>query len=128
MRPVHYRLADESDVPAMARIPAAEWETEEYWRDRISRYMNSELHPQQALMPRVSYVALEGETLEGFIAMVNWSGSTLFRSTEGARWVRNCFAFWPHGLLSKKRRGSVLMLTRPTQLLDASISDTALTI
>jgi ribosomal protein S18 acetylase RimI-like enzyme len=27
-----------------------------------------ELHPQWALMPRVSYVALEGETLVGFIA------------------------------------------------------------
>jgi hypothetical protein len=68
MRTVHYRPAEESDVPAMARIRAAEWETEDYWRDRISRYMNRELHPQQALMPRVSYVAAEGETLVGFIA------------------------------------------------------------
>jgi hypothetical protein len=39
-----------------------------------------------------------------------------------------CFAFWPHGLLSKKRRGSAWMLPRPTQLLDAAKSDTALTI
>jgi ribosomal protein S18 acetylase RimI-like enzyme len=68
MRPVHYRLADESDVPTMARIRAAEWETEEYWKARISRYMKLELHPQHALIPRVSYVALEGETLVGFIA------------------------------------------------------------
>jgi GNAT superfamily N-acetyltransferase len=65
---VHYRLANESDVPAMARIRAAEWETEEYWRVRISRYLNRELHPQQALMPRVSFVALEGDSLVGFIA------------------------------------------------------------
>jgi GNAT superfamily N-acetyltransferase len=68
MRTTRYRLTDESDVPAMACIRAAEWETEAYWRDRISRYLNRELHPQQALMPRVSYVALEGETLVGFIA------------------------------------------------------------
>ena len=68
MHPVHYRLANESDVPAMARIRAAEWETEEYWKVRISRYMNRELHPQQALMPRVSYVALQDETLVGFVA------------------------------------------------------------
>ena len=68
MRTVHYRLANKSDVPAMARIRAAEWETEEYWRDRIFRYMNRELHPQWALMPRVIHVALEGETLVGFIA------------------------------------------------------------
>ena len=68
MRPVHYRLAEKSDIPAIARIRAAEWETEEYWRVRISRYLNCELHPQQALMPRVSYVALEAESLVGFIA------------------------------------------------------------
>jgi ribosomal protein S18 acetylase RimI-like enzyme len=68
MRTVHYRLANKSDVPAMARIRAAEWETEEYWRDRIFRYVNRELHPQWALMPRVIHVALEGETLVGFIA------------------------------------------------------------
>ena len=52
----------------MARIRAGEWETEEYWRVRISRYMNCELHPQKALMPRVSYVALEGNSVVGFIA------------------------------------------------------------
>ena len=65
---VHYRDADKSDVPAMARIRAEEWETEEYWRVRISRYLDRELHPQQALMPRVIYVALEGDSVVGFIA------------------------------------------------------------
>jgi len=65
---MHYRLADQSDIPAMARIRATEWETEEYWRVRISRYMNCELHPQHALMPRVNYVALEGDALVGCIA------------------------------------------------------------
>jgi GNAT superfamily N-acetyltransferase len=68
MNTMHYRLADQSDIPAMARIRAAEWETEEYWRVRISRYMNCELHPQHALMPRVNYVASEGDALVGFIA------------------------------------------------------------
>ena len=65
---MHYRLADQSDIPAMARIRAAEWGTEEYWRVRVSRYMNCELHPQHALMPRVNYVASEGDALVGFIA------------------------------------------------------------
>jgi len=68
MRAVHYRLAEKADIPAMGRIRAAEWETEEYWRVRISRYLNCELHPEQVLMPRVSYVALEAESLVGFIA------------------------------------------------------------
>jgi len=52
----------------MARIRAGEWGTEEYWRVRISGYLNRELHPRQALMPRVIYVALEGDCLVGFIA------------------------------------------------------------
>jgi len=52
----------------MARIRAGEWGTEEYWRVRISRYLDRELHPQQALLPRVIYVALEGDSLVGFIA------------------------------------------------------------
>jgi GNAT superfamily N-acetyltransferase len=68
METVRYRLAETSDIPAMARIRAAEWETEEYWRARISQYLAAELHPQQALRPRVSYVAMEGDSLVGFIA------------------------------------------------------------
>jgi ribosomal protein S18 acetylase RimI-like enzyme len=68
MPAVFYREAEQSDIPAMARIRAAEWETEEYWRFRISRYLARELHPRQALMPRASYVALEGDALVGFIA------------------------------------------------------------
>src|SRR5262249_14757164 len=65
---MHYREAEKADVPAMARIRAAEWETEEYWQRRISGYLNCELHPQQALRPRVIYVALDGDSLVGFIA------------------------------------------------------------
>ena len=68
MLTVHYRLADKSDVAAMARIRAREWETEEYWRVCISRYLDRELHPKQALMPCVSYVSLEGDSLVGFVA------------------------------------------------------------
>src|SRR5467141_1079358 len=65
---VHYRHAGKSNVPAIARIRAGEWGTEEYWRVRISRYRHRELHPQQAVLPRVIYVALERDSLVGFIA------------------------------------------------------------
>ncbi len=68
MKLVQYRLAEKSDIPAMARIRAAEWETEEYWTGSISRYLSCEQHPRQALMPRTSYVAVEGDSLVGFIA------------------------------------------------------------
>jgi GNAT superfamily N-acetyltransferase len=68
MRTVPYRQVDKSDIPAIARIRAAEWEQEEYWRVRISRYLDCELHPQQALIPRVMYVASERDSIVGFIA------------------------------------------------------------
>ena len=68
MAAVQYRLADKSDIPAMARIRAATWGSEEYWRTRIAAYMACELHPRQALTPRVLYVAQEGDSLVGLIA------------------------------------------------------------
>jgi ribosomal protein S18 acetylase RimI-like enzyme len=68
MPAVFYKQVERSDIPAMARIRAGEWETEAYWKVRISRYLDCELHPQQALMPRVIYVASEGDSLVGFIA------------------------------------------------------------
>lgn len=63
-----YREAAMSDVPAMAAIRAAEWETQEYWKTRIARYMSGDLHPQHALMPRVGYVALHSGKVVGLIA------------------------------------------------------------
>ena len=66
---MQYREATESDVPALARIRAREWETEEYWIARISAYRNGTIHPQQALLPRVIFVALEEDgSIPGFIA------------------------------------------------------------
>jgi len=134
MRPVHYRLAEKSDIPAIARIRAAEWETEEYWRVRISRYLNCELHPQQALMPRVSYVALEAESLVGFIAgqltrryacdgELEWIN--VIPECPGSAELRNYSVFWPHGLSSKEHRGSAWMLIRTTLLRDGSTSGMA---
>ncbi|HKF53263.1 MAG TPA: GNAT family N-acetyltransferase [Candidatus Acidoferrales bacterium] len=63
-----YREATESDIPAMARIRAAEWETEEYWLRRISAYLQGKHDPQKALKPRISYVAIESDFIVGFIA------------------------------------------------------------
>ncbi len=65
---VTYRKALKSDVAASARIRSADWETESYWTIRISRYMEGELHPREALPPRVLYVAVEDHAIVGFIA------------------------------------------------------------
>ena len=62
------RAASLADLGGLARIRAAVWGTEQYWHDRISGYMRSELHPQQALASRVVLVAEDGEDIVGFIA------------------------------------------------------------
>ena len=63
-----YREAIMSDIPALARVRAAEWETEEYWSRRIAGYLNGTVNPQHALAPRVVYVVLDRTTIIGFIA------------------------------------------------------------
>jgi GNAT superfamily N-acetyltransferase len=62
-----YRQANESDIPAIAHIRATEPETEAYWNQRISAYWNRTHHPQQALLPRIIYVATDENTIIGFI-------------------------------------------------------------
>jgi GNAT superfamily N-acetyltransferase len=68
MANVIYREATSSDVPAMARIRAAEWETHEYWVRRISGYMAGELNPQQARPERTVIVAENDGEIVGFIS------------------------------------------------------------
>src|SRR5438045_3004375 len=68
MGTVQYREGNKSDIDAMARIRASEWEAEEYWLTRIMGYMDRKLHPQKALAPRVIYVALKNGSVIGFIA------------------------------------------------------------
>ena len=62
------REAQLSDVPAMAQIRAADWGTEEYWRERIAGYMSCQLHPRQALGPRVAFISIDGDVIAGLIA------------------------------------------------------------
>jgi ribosomal protein S18 acetylase RimI-like enzyme len=68
MSMVNYREADPDDIPTLARIRTEGGEREAFERDRMARYLAREHHPRQALMPRVIYVALEGDVPVGFIA------------------------------------------------------------
>jgi ribosomal protein S18 acetylase RimI-like enzyme len=65
---VLYRQALLDDIPAMAKIRAADWGGEEYWRDRILQYLTYQLHPREALRPRVALVGVEQERVVGLIA------------------------------------------------------------
>jgi GNAT superfamily N-acetyltransferase len=62
------RVARQSDVPAMARLRAANMPSEEAWKLRIASYLAKEHHPRHALRPRICYVALAGDALAGYIA------------------------------------------------------------
>jgi ribosomal protein S18 acetylase RimI-like enzyme len=65
---IQYREALPADIPALALIRAREWESEEYWRTRISGYLDGSVNPQKALARRVLYVALQADSIVGFIA------------------------------------------------------------
>jgi ribosomal protein S18 acetylase RimI-like enzyme len=62
------RQARFSDIPAMAQIRAGDWGTEEYWRERIPRYLSNQLQPRQALQYRVAFVGICEENVIGLIA------------------------------------------------------------
>jgi GNAT superfamily N-acetyltransferase len=62
------RQAQLSDIPQMAEIRAADWGTEEYWRERILQYMSGTLHPREALPARVAFVCVDQERVVGLIA------------------------------------------------------------
>lgn len=61
------REATADDVPAMARLRALTWGTEEYWLPRVAAYLAGESHPQQALPARVAFVAFDGGETVGLI-------------------------------------------------------------
>ena len=65
---IHYRLAERSDIPAMARIWSIEGREGGASAERMARYLGGEHHPRQALPPRVLWVALDGDSLVGYAA------------------------------------------------------------
>jgi len=64
---VQFRKATSADVAAMARCrltdPAAGMAD-----PRMAAYFEGQHHPQQALLPRVGYVAWAGAAVDGYIA------------------------------------------------------------
>ena len=64
---VQYREATSMDVPAMERCRAADHAAGPA-DARVSAYLEGHHHPQQALAPRVAFVALHGADVVGYIA------------------------------------------------------------
>lgn len=68
MPQIHYRTAVEQDIAAIAKLRTGGWGTEEYWLPRVTGYMAGTSHPQQALIPRIVFIATDGDKAVGFIA------------------------------------------------------------
>ena len=95
---VQYQEANQSDSSAIARIRAANWGTEDYWNQRISGYLNCELHPQQALIPRIIYIASEAGTVVGFIA---GHLTRRYECNGELEWINVVPEYQKHGVASK---------------------------
>jgi ribosomal protein S18 acetylase RimI-like enzyme len=52
----------------MAQIRAGDWGTEEYWKERILKYLARNVQPREALLPRVAFVYAERKRIVGLIA------------------------------------------------------------
>ena len=65
---VSFREALTTDIPELAEIRAKNWGSEEYWNHRISGYLEGTLNPQQALKPRIIYIAQVNNLIIGLIA------------------------------------------------------------
>jgi GNAT superfamily N-acetyltransferase len=98
---VLYRQAQEGDIPAMAEIRAADWGDREYWKDRILRYLTHQLHPKEALRPRVAFVAVEREHVVGLIA---GHLSTRFGCDGELEWISVRQKYRRHGFASQLLR------------------------
>ena len=65
---VHFREASSSDVPAMARCRLTDPTDNGAADPRMAAYFDAQHHPEQALPPRVGYVALHDAEIIGYIA------------------------------------------------------------
>lgn len=63
-----YRQAYDEDVPSLAQIRAIKSATREHWLDRIHNYSLGLANPQDALAPRIIYLALDSNKVVGFVA------------------------------------------------------------
>jgi GNAT superfamily N-acetyltransferase len=62
------RVAQRDDIPQMARIWGIEKGEGGVPEERMTAYFDGQHHPQQALSPRVIFVAFERDALIGYIA------------------------------------------------------------
>ena len=65
--PIQFRVATAADVPAMVRCRLSDPNAGRA-DERMAAYFEGKHHPQNALAPRVGYLAVENDHLVGYIA------------------------------------------------------------
>jgi GNAT superfamily N-acetyltransferase len=65
---IHFREGTWEDIPTLAKLRAANWESEEYWLTRITGYFDGTANPWHSKAPRIVYVACAGDVIVGFVA------------------------------------------------------------
>lgn len=68
MSNVSIREAINYDIPFIAKLRSENPGDEQYWIDRISKYLEGTHNPQKALKQRIIYVASVNDIIIGFIA------------------------------------------------------------
>lgn len=68
MRDIEYRQAGQHDIPSLAEIRSVNSATKEHWAHRIDRYYHGLVNPQDAMPPRILYLAAHNNKVVGFIA------------------------------------------------------------
>jgi GNAT superfamily N-acetyltransferase len=68
MSNVIYRQASDKDFTELAKIRSTGSASTKYWEERIANYWRGLINPQQALPPRIIYVAAYNDHVVGLIA------------------------------------------------------------
>lgn len=97
MENIIYRQVSAEDFIQLAKIRALRSGSIEYWEDRIRNYSLGLINPQQALLPRIIYVAVYNERVVSFIA---GHLTTRFNCDGELQWIDTLPEFQHKGIAS----------------------------
>lgn len=92
------REAKDTDIAQLSALRALEWGTEEYWVERISKYMKRKPGPMQALAERTVFVVVDSKQIVGFAA---GHLTTRYNCDAELQWINVLPGFRQRGVASE---------------------------
>lgn len=89
------RPATENDMPHLASIRARAWQTEQFWAERIGGYLRGFYSPGKAERRRAIFVAIEEDSIAGFVA---GHGTRRFTCEGELQWIDVVWEFRRRGI------------------------------